>query len=64
MVRNRSYTRHQVDAMEEDMTTEFKGHRSMLMEDENPKHWNPNNVRSHGRTLKFSKKNPSRARVG
>lgn len=50
MVRNRSYTRHQVVAMEEDMTTEFKGHRSILMEDENPKHWNPNNVRSHGRT--------------
>ena len=50
MVCNRSYTRHQVVAMEEDMTTEFKGHRSILMEDENPKHWNPNNVRSHGRT--------------
>ena len=50
MVRNRTYIRHQVVEMEEDMTTEFKGHRSILMEDENPKHWNPNNVRSHGRT--------------
>ena len=50
MVCNRTYTRHQVVTMEEDMTTEFKGHRSILMEDENPKHWNPNNVRSQGRT--------------
>ena len=50
MVRDRCYVRHEVVHMEEDMTTEFKGHRSILMEDVNPKHWNPNNMRSNGRT--------------
>ena len=50
MVRDRQYVRHEVVPMEEDMMEEFKGHRTVSMENENPKHFNPNNVRSEGRT--------------
>ena len=50
MVRDRQYVRHEVVPMEEDMMVEFKGHRSVSMDDENPKHFNPNNLRSEGRT--------------
>ena len=36
------YVRHEVVPMEEDMMVEFKGHRTVSMEDENPKHFRPN----------------------
>lgn len=50
LVRDRVYVRHEITAMEEDLTVEFKGHRSITMEDDNPRHYNPNNLRSHGKT--------------
>ena len=36
MVRDRQYVRHEVVPMEENMMVEFKGHRSVSVEDENP----------------------------
>ena len=50
VVRDRFYVRHQIVNLEENLTTEFKGHRSIAMDDVNPRHWNPNNVRNDGRT--------------